>query len=249
MSEPGFAFKEIDEEGLATLDVLSSAGKLNRWYSDTISPYIKPGNILEVGSGIGNISAIFLAQNIPLFLSDVRSNYFSLLEKRFGSHPSLKKIILLDLVHPEFSVKYSDLLGSFDTLFALNVVEHIEDDLLALSNCHKLLKPGGRLIILVPAYPMLYNRLDRELFHYRRYTGTSLEKVFVKNNFSIIRTFYFNAAGIAGWFVSGKIQKNKTLPKGQVNTYNALVPLFRFLDKVLMNKMGLSVITVGEKAE
>jgi hypothetical protein len=73
-----------------------------------------------------------------------------------------------------------------------------------------------------------------------------LENVFRKNNLRIVRSFYFNAAGIAGWFVSGKIQQNKTLPEGQVNMYNKWVPFFRLLDKVLMNKIGLSVITVGE---
>ena len=49
----------------------------------------------------------------------------------------------MDLVHPEFDIIYADKLNSFDGLFALNVVEHIEDDTLAIANCKKLLKKGG----------------------------------------------------------------------------------------------------------
>ena len=110
-----------------------------------------------------------------------------------------------------------------------------------------MLKPGGKLIILVPAYQALYNQFDKELFHYRRYTTSSLSDVFKKAGIPIEKKFYFNAAGILGWYVSGKIQKNKTIPKGQMGLYNKLVPLFKIADQILMNSMGLSAVCVGKK--
>ncbi len=60
-------------------------------------------------------------------------------------------------------------------LIMLNVLEHIEDDLLALKNAYYLLKPGGSLIIEVPAGPCLYDSYDKQLYHFRRYTAVELQ--------------------------------------------------------------------------
>ena len=66
-------------------------------------------------------------------------------------------------------------------------------------------------------------------------------------NFKIIHKKYFNAVGILGWYISGKLLKNKLIPKGQLKFYNFLVPLFKAFDKLVCNKIGLSVMTVGTK--
>ena len=63
---------------------------------------------------------------------------------------------------------------SVDVLVMLNVLEHIEDDVLALRNAYKLLKPGGSLVIEVPAYQYLYDSYDAQLHHFRRYTSSAL---------------------------------------------------------------------------
>jgi len=241
-----FKFKTVDTEGLEILESISDADNFNGWMYKTIKPFTK-GNILEIGSGIGNISKFFLNDNAQITLSDIRENYCSALEQKFSTFSNLKNIELMNLTDENFEQKFSHLLGTFDTVFAMNVVEHIYDDNLAIENCHKLLKPGGHCIILVPAYQRLYNKFDHELEHYRRYSEKSLNKLFHNNQFKIIHNQYFNFAGIAGWFVSGKLQGNKSIPKGQMSFYNKLVPLFKLADKVLFNKVGLSVITVGRK--
>ena len=238
-----FHFKEIDKEGWETLDVISSADKFNNWMYTTIKPFCT-GKILEIGSGIGNISQFFVASGADITLSDIRPNYCEVLKKKF---PSVKDIIQLDLTHPDFDNHYSSYLGKFDSLFALNVIEHIYDHEQALRNCHKLLKPGGRVVILVPAYQKLYNAFDKELEHFRRYTKSLLNKLFIDSKFRVLKSQYFNFMGIPGWYVSGKLQMNKTIPKGQMSLYNKLVPLFRLVDKILFSSVGLSVISVGVK--
>lgn len=241
-----FAFREIDQEGLATLDAIAEAHRFNRWMYETIKPWCK-GDILEVGSGIGNISNCFLEDGFTISLSDLRQNYLDHLHESFHQHPGLKATHHLDLVHPDFNQAYASLLGSFDTVFALNVVEHIQDDVLAMSNIKALLKPGGNVVILVPAYQSLYNRFDKELEHYRRYTKSSLSEVFQKAGFKILHKQHFNAMGIPGWYVSGKLQGNKTIPKGQMKFYNIMVPVFRIVDSILFCSVGLSVVMIGRK--
>ncbi len=209
---PVFLFKESDDEGLETLQVISDAVKFNDWMYDTIAPFCH-GNILEIGSGIGNISERFIKNNQDIVLSDIRTTYRLFLSNKFEVHHKDGKIVNLDLVHPEFNKIYKSLLNSFDTVFALNVVEHIKDDTTAIKNCNLLLKKGGTLVILVPAFQTLYNHLDKELYHYKRYTKKTLEQLFHLNAIKISNSFYFNAVGIPAWFISGRLQKNKTIPK------------------------------------
>ncbi|NVO20750.1 MAG: methyltransferase [Bacteroidetes bacterium] len=241
-----YTFKNIDNEGENTLQTIALANHLNEWMYATIKPHCK-GKVMEIGSGIGNISEFFLNDNIPILLSDIRESYCKALRGKFEGFKPLLGIEMMNLTDSDFDLKFSKYFNSFDTVFALNVVEHIYDEQLAIANCYKLLKPGGHLIILVPAYQWLFNSFDSELFHYRRYTRRRLEKVFTSNQFQVKHSQYFNAAGIAGWLVSGKIQHHKIIPKGQIRLFNNLVFFFRLFDKLIMNTFGLSVITVGVK--
>lgn len=233
--------KEIDLEGLETLSVIEKANKFNKWMYETIKPYSK-GRILEIGCGIGNISEFFINDNFDIVLSDLRDNYIEIVKNKFTN-----EVIKIDLVDVDFDTKHKDLIGTFDTVFALNVVEHIKDDHKAIENCKKLLKNQGHLIILVPAYQTLFNNFDVELEHFRRYTQKSLKQLIKANQLNIIKTFSFNVIGILGWFVSGSILKKKTIPEGQMGLFNKLVPVFKLADILTLKKIGLSVICISVK--
>jgi SAM-dependent methyltransferase len=241
-----FTFPDIDIEGRATLDSIAQAARFNGWMYEVTSRNLQ-GKTLEIGSGTGTISDFYFSNRRPLYLSDIRENYCQFLETRFAQEPLLAGVYNLDLVHPEFETAYAELLGTFDAVFALNVVEHIENDRLAIENCKKLLKKGGRLLVLVPAYQALYNNFDRALEHYRRYTKTSLRRIFAPSDFEIHRTQYFNLAAIAGWWFSGSVLKKNIIPNGQMKIFNSFVPIFKLMDKVVGNKVGISVIVEAIK--
>ena len=76
---------------------------------------------------------------------------------------------------------------SVDVMVMLNVLEHIEDDVSALKNAMKLLKPGGSLVIEVPAGPYLYDGYDAELHHFRRYSATELKRKLSEAGFMVLR--------------------------------------------------------------
>jgi SAM-dependent methyltransferase len=227
------------------LQLLSETKALNKWMFDTILPAVK-GNILEIGSGIGNISSQFVKAGASITLSELDPAYCKLLRDKFYRTPKVLAIYQLDLVHPEFLKVYSSLLNSFDTIVALNVVEHIANDNQAIANARSLLASGGHLIILVPAYQVLYNGMDRALDHYRRYTRNSIKQL-LSSGFDVLSARYFNLAGIFGWFVSGTIFKKKYPTASPLRLYNKLVPLFRLVDKITFHQVGLSVIAVAQK--
>jgi SAM-dependent methyltransferase len=240
-----FRFPKFDTEGLATLNAIAVADKFNEWMYETIKPYCS-GSILEVGSGTGNISQFFLRDGLHITLSDIRSQYCQILTEKF-TVSYRPEVVQLDIAHPDFANQYASYLGKFDTVVALNVIEHISDDQLALENCRLLLKSGGDLIILVPAYQALYNRFDVELQHYRRYNRRTLKSFFKKGDFSVTHIQYFNMMGISGWYLYGTVLKRKLISRKLMSSYNKLVPFFKILDKISFNSLGLSVIAVGKK--
>lgn len=232
--------KEIDIEGESTLNAIAKAEKFNFWMYSQMSPYIK-GDVLEIGSGIGNISK-FIKTDGEIFLTDLRDQYISKLKIDFPTY----KVIKLDLVHPDFENEYSTLIGKFDFVFALNVLEHIENDKKALYNIQLLLKNEGISFVLVPAFQFLFNEFDKSLEHYRRYTKKSLIDTF-PNNKLIIKSWYFNSLGILAWYLVGKIFSKKIIPESNMSLYNKIVPVVKTIDFITANKIGLSVIVVNMK--
>lgn len=232
--------------GTDTLEVISVARNFNRWMYDTVKPFCS-GKILEIGSGIGNISACFLADNQPITLSDMDKGYVLQLQEKFGGFQNLEGVYHLDFSDPQLKEKYPELLGQFDTVFALNVLEHVADENQAMQNAFQLLKKGGKVVILVPAFQALYNQFDVQLEHHRRYVPRSLKAVFEKSGFRVVHSQYFNFIAVFGWFVSGNVLRKKIIPNGQMRFYDRLVPLWKVIDFFTHRFAGVSVIQVGEK--
>ncbi|MDN5202490.1 class I SAM-dependent methyltransferase [Fulvivirgaceae bacterium BMA10] len=234
------------EVGQKTLHILDNADKFNKWMYEVICDHIE-GKVLEVGSGIGNISKFFVDDGYDITLSDTNEGYVNHLRHKFHKAQNLKEVLKFDIGSNQFETDYKSLSKEFDSIFSLNVIEHIQDDYKAVSNCASLLKTNGMLVLLVPAFQSLYNRFDQELLHYRRYSKGTLKDLLILNNFEIIDIKYFNFPGIFGWWVSGKLQSNKTIPSAQVKLYDALVPLFKTFDKFFNGILGLSLIAIARK--
>lgn len=235
-----------DEVGFETLDVIADANRFNEWMFKTIAKQTS-GEILEIGSGIGNISNFFVENGATISTSDMRGEYCEILKKKFQHYVNFKGAYQIDIVDPDFKTKHKHLYGTFDSVFALNIIEHVENDDLAVKNCLQLLKPGGTLVILVPAFMCLFNSFDKELGHFRRYNRKNLNVLFRQSNIEITYSKYFNLIGILGWWVSGNLMKKKNIPSGQMKLYNSLVGIFKLIDMLSNRFAGLSVILAGTK--
>lgn len=233
-----------DPIGKHTLEIISGATRFNQWMYSEIKPLLK-GSILEIGSGIGNISRYIIKDGFPVTLSDYNPEYCTELKNIFSSDPSVQNILQIDLLLPNFQEIFHMLKEKFDTIILLNVIEHIENDSMAVANCRFMLTPGGHFIALAPAYQWLYCRLDKELGHYRRYSLQKMKNL-VKEQLEVINARHFNFLGIFGWFFFGKIFRNKTLGN-EMNSFDRIVFLARILDKLTFKRIGLSVIVTGKK--
>jgi SAM-dependent methyltransferase len=84
--------------------------------------------------------------------------------------------------------------GAFDVVVASDVLEHIEDDLAAVSEIARVLRPGGATIISVPAHQWLFLEHDAALYHFRRYSKAGLRDLLERGGLRVRRLSYWNAA-------------------------------------------------------
>jgi ubiquinone/menaquinone biosynthesis C-methylase UbiE len=80
----------------------------------------------------------------------------------------------------------------FDVVVSLDVIEHVEDDALALSEIRRVLKKDGYSIIFVPAFMFLWGKSDELSCHFRRYTLKDLKSKVCRGGLNIVRSTYFN---------------------------------------------------------
>ncbi|HLE62168.1 MAG TPA: class I SAM-dependent methyltransferase, partial [Pyrinomonadaceae bacterium] len=173
---------------------MTQAVNYQNWMYRRIEPYLGQ-RILEVGAGIGNFTRFLLDRElvVPTDISEICLNQ---LQERLGEALRVQPK-LLDLGNPtDKDWNQYD----FDTVICLNVLEHVEDDACALSFINSVLKPGGRSVLLVPAFMFLFGSVDTAIGHFRRYTRRTLVPRMVEAGFLLQTTFYMNMIGMAGWF-------------------------------------------------
>jgi len=142
----------------------------------------------------------------------------------------------------------ADLRDFADAAVCLNVLEHIPDDVKAMRNIRASLAPGGRMIALVPAQQWLFGTLDQRLGHCRRYEKGELEQKIQDAGFEIEATVWMNAVGMVGWFVNSRVLNRKTIPVGQIDTFERMVPIAKLIDKWATPLVGgLSLMSVARR--
>lgn len=102
--------------------------------------------------------------------------------------------------------------ASADAIVLLNVLEHIGDDETAVAECFRMLRPGGLIVVEVPAGPALFDDYDRELMHFRRYTGRELDRKLAGAGFTIIERSCLGFALYPAFWLSKKLNRLRTTP-------------------------------------
>lgn len=195
--------------------------------------------ILEVGAGRGKIIEI-LAQNSEkqFTLLELDKNFFDILNKKFNS----KNIKVLE----ERTQNIKE--NKFDTIFYLDVIEHIEDDRFELDTAYNLLKKNGHLIIIVPAFQILFSKFDQKVGHFRRYRKEFFKRYSEEKNLKIKKLVYFDFLGFFIILFSKllNLTNSKKTTLG-IKIWNFLIPLSRLIDKITFHSIGKSIVCIYEK--
>lgn len=239
---PDYGFTNSNEilkvhkySGTDNLEVMADAVNYNRFLTELVLSQAKEGDaILDFGAGIGTFAKNISAQghNVCCVEPDINQAY---------TIASLGLVVFGELAQVENN--------SLDYAYTLNVLEHIEDDRAVLCELHRKLKPGGRLLIYVPALQVLYSSMDKKVGHYRRYTRKGLNDLVSNVGFNVTETRYADSIG----FFATILFKLVSDDSGAVNNralraYDILVfPLSLIADKLLSPFFGKNVLLVGEK--
>ncbi len=230
-----------DAIGYKTLRHLAQAPTFNDWMvSQFDSHLVEP--ILEIGAGNGNLTEKLLARNLKVTATDVSDEHLRTLQEKFARHKQLITIDFYDLESTEGQTS-----NKYNTILLTNVLEHTKNPTQALSRLAENLNKNGKIIILVPANNWLYCKLDVNLGHYKRYTSRTLSQELNLSGFNIEEIKHFNAIGILGWFIWGKLLGASELQLPLIKIYERLMPLNKLVDKLLMKKLGLSLIAIASK--
>lgn len=140
-----------------------------------IARNLTPGRFLEVGCGAGALLDDLTRLGFTAVGADQSPSALKIARALLADNPSAEARASCEGLEPE----------SFDQLAAFEVLEHIEDDLEALSDWARYLKSGGALMVSVPAHPHRWNPADVWAGHYRRYTRSDLETLVRKAGFDV----------------------------------------------------------------
>jgi ubiquinone/menaquinone biosynthesis C-methylase UbiE len=219
------------------LEDLSEAVNYRRWLAGLVRPHLGDDPI-EIGSGIGDYAAEWLPALPRMTVTEADDTRLKMLHERFtdDSRVTVRRLEL-PAVEP----------GRHSALVALNVLEHIEDDADALRGAARLLRPGGTVVLMVPAFPSAMSRFDRAIGHFRRYTKASLIATLQRADLLVHDVRYLNPIGLINWYLVcrmlGTFPRNGRL----LRCYDrVVVPVARRLEHRWRPPFGQSLFALAE---
>ena len=223
------------------LDAMAEARNYCRWILDFFAPYLGK-KVIEIGAGAGTFSELLLRINriSKLILFEPGANLFPLLQEQFGDNPRVR------LQSCSFDLSVLD--EPADSVVLVNVLEHILDDNALLLQIRQSLRPGGHVLLFVPALEWNYGSLDKAFEHHRRYSKPVLRKKLERAGFRVEHARYVNFLGIASWFLAGRVLRQKTLRPSQVRWYDRwIIPWSFKLERMWEPPVGQSLVAVAVK--
>ena len=209
-----------------------------RWIFTYAKPFVK-GTVMELGCGRG----LFIAQYISQVKRIVAVDHNEMLLKQLNQVFAGQN---LQTVRLDLSRQWGALEGlKVDTIIALDLLEHFQDDHLLVKKMKTKMNPGGFIFIKVPAQRRLYSEMDRASGHYRRYDPDDLHRLAEYEGLEIISIRCMNPLGALVYRSRNRKPTNlsKTFLRPQLRFINLCLYILPILDRLPKLK-GLSLIGV-----
>jgi len=227
-----------DDVQTQVLEDLSEAVNYRRWLAGQAGRHLGDDPI-EIGAGIGDYAAEWLTTVDRITVTESDDDRLTALHLRFGDDP---RVSVQPLMLPATAR------GQHSCVVAFNVLEHIQDDVDALRSAARLLRPGGTVVLIVPAFPSAMSRFDRSVGHVRRYRRTPLSTVLTQAGLIPDEVRYINPVGLLNWYLFcvalGWFPGNGLL----LRAYDRLVvPLAERIERRWRPPFGQSLFAVARK--
>jgi SAM-dependent methyltransferase len=219
-----------DYTGTDKLEVMVEAINYNQFLLSLVYAQARRGKqILDVGAGIGTFAKALVGDGYRVHCIE----------------PDAKQAAVISAAGLPVSAKLSEIEdSSVDYLYTLNVLEHIADDVAALREWHQKLKPGGRMLVYVPAFQVLYSSMDLKIGHLRRYTQDELAEKVRLAGFEVTTMQYVDCAGFLASLLYKVVGNHLgNINRGVLVAYDRFVfPLSRIGDLFFRKFFGKNIL-------
>ncbi|MEP7002565.1 MAG: class I SAM-dependent methyltransferase [bacterium] len=224
------------------LETLAVARNYYRWLVGLLAPHLGD-HVLEIGAGVGTLAAAVLVARpkVSLTLAEPASNNLPILQRRFADDARVR-------ILPGFYAGAAPTAQPMDSVLLINVLEHVDDTRALLRSAREALRPGGRIVLLVPAGgALLYGTLDRAFSHHRRFTSSTLRAALEESGFIVRDVRHLNSLGVVPWFLLGRVFRRRRLADLAVRAYDVLaIPWLSRLEGRWTPPFGQSLLMVAE---
>jgi SAM-dependent methyltransferase len=214
--------------------LLKEARNYNRWLTDQVLAAKLPRaeRIADLGAGRGTFAEMLRARGLEIdCIEPDPENQIILRQSGFSVRATM------DEHEPE----------SVDYVYTLNVLEHVPDDEALVRFVFSRLRRGGRLFIFVPAFPILWSRLDDYVEHQRRYRRAPMVAMLRRAGFVLERARYADCLGFFAALLFGRSAKSEISPRSIWLYDRLLFPVSRFFDPVLGLLFGKNLAVICRK--
>ena len=222
-------------QGTKILELLDSATNYNNYLTNLVLQFGKNHpQFVDFGAGIGTFAIALAAHQKKILCIEPCEQQRAVISKQ-----GLSCITSIDEA-PDNSLPY---------VYSLNVLEHIQDDLLTIQTIFRKLRPGGTILIYVPAFNCLFSTFDQQVGHYRRYRRRQMIDLLNAAGFKVITAKYADSLGfiITGLFKLLRISPEHINEKSIILYDRIIFPLSRVLDGICHRWLGKNVWIVGTK--
>lgn len=224
--------------GVNNLEVMEVATNYCTFLADLIAEVGGPpqdlAGVLDLGAGVGTYARLARDRGYDVQCCELDADLRDRLEADgFATYGDLDEL--------------AD--SSLDFVFTLNVLEHVDDDGAVLRQLRRVLRPSGRLLVYVPAFPVLYSAMDRRVGHVRRYRRRPLLRAVQEAGFQVDRCRHADSLGFFASLVL-RLDRHSSGDLGErsVALYDRLVfPVSRALDRVLHRWLGKNLLLAATR--
>jgi SAM-dependent methyltransferase len=233
-------FGAADAQLAEALDNLDGADNYAAWICDMAEPFLGP-TVLEIGAGHGTMTQLLIRKQHAVVASELSERCIGVLQDRFAGEPSVS------VLHGDIGAAEAG--APYDSVLMINVLEHIEDSGGALRQIAGLLKPGGSLVVWVPAFDLLYSEFDRKIGHHRRYRRRQLQAELDGAGLETRDIRYANMAGAFGWLLVARILKRTPTGGRPVEIHDRwILPVTRRVESTVRAPFGQSLFAAAVKS-
>jgi len=224
------------------LELFARATNWKRYVSRILQPYIAE-IVIEVGAGLGSTTKYLCDQmDVRWLCLDPDPRHVAHVANRIttGDLPQCceaKCGVLADLPPDEIA----------DTILYIDVLEHIENDEEEMRAATSRLSIGGHLVVLSPAFNLLYSPFDEAIGHFRRYAPRDARRLTV-HPLRLERLFFLDSLGLFASAINRFITRRSQPSIHQIQIWDkAIVPLSTVTDKVCSRLFGRSIVMIWRK--